>query len=67
MNYEDLKQGDRVELETIVNHGTMAEVLKWIPGTIYFSEGFFKKRVKLDNGTNEPIIPHRMQYVRTYR
>ena len=66
MKYTDLKTGNRIEMEILVNKHTMSEKLSWEKGTIYEDdqEPFFKKRVRLDNGMNEPIMEHRMYLIR---
>lgn len=60
IKFEDLTDGRRIEhLQLINGH------LKWVEGTVCVSNGlFFEKRVILDNGDIEPLMPHRMHNVR---
>jgi len=61
MKFEELTEGKRIEHLQLING-----CLKWIKGTVKITNGlFFEKRAILDNGDNEPLMPHRMHNVRT--
>ena len=62
MTYSKLKDGDRIEMEVLID----CKLLRWVPGTVYENKDnpFFIKRARLDNGMDQPIMEHRMKYVR---
>ena len=61
MDYKTLKTGTKVEMEVLSN-----KIITWIKGTVYENENepFFTKRVKLQNGMDEPVLEHRMDRLR---
>ena len=62
--YEDLKDGDRVLVETRIPAG----YYEFLPGTVEVNNdaAFFPKRVRLDydKSVSEPIMEHRMHRIK---